>query len=291
MSAPARHARPLVLKVGGTTLEDRAPGDPLWRTIGALHAGHPGGVVLVHGGGKAVDKHLERLGFATRRREGIRITPPEQLDEIVAVLAGRINKGVTGALCASGARAVGLCLGDGGAVPTRVATKYGFDVGRVGEVVADSRGHHSGAGTGGTPVPPAAKNLLQVLLGNGFLPVVSSIGIDDAGRFLNINADEAAAGIAARLHAHALVLLTDVPGILDGSKRLVREISPGVVGGQEGIEGLISRGEITGGMIVKARAAAEVATASGVPVIITDASIASLEALGRGEAIGTRIVP
>ncbi|MBI1189969.1 MAG: acetylglutamate kinase [Tepidisphaera sp.] len=289
--------RPLVLKVGGTTLEDRAPGDALWRTIGALHAGHAGGVVLVHGGGKAVDKHLDRLGFVTQRREGIRVTPPEQLDEIVAVLAGRINKAVAGALCASGAKAVGLCLGDGMAVPTRLATKYSFDVGRVGEVVLNARtGGTPGllqrpmAGTGGTPVPPTAPNLLSVLLANGFLPVVSSIGIDEAGGFLNINADDAAAGIAARLNAAALVLLTDVPGILDGAKRLVREVSPGAVGGQEGIEGLITRGEITGGMIVKARAAAEVATTSGVPVIITDASVASLEALAKGEATGTRIV-
>lgn len=280
MSAAATRDRPLVLKVGGTTLEDRGAGDPLWRTIAALHAGHPGGVVLVHGGGKAVDKHLDRLGFVTQRREGIRITPPDQLDEIVAVLAGRINKAVTGRLCASGARAVGLCLGDGRAVPTRVATKYSFDAGRVGEVVTEPVPHEDGN----------ARNLLAVLLENGFLPVVSSIGVDDAGEFLNINADDAAAGIAARLHAHALVLLTDVPGILDGSKRLVREVGPGVVGGQDGIEGLITRGEITGGMIVKARAAAEVATTSGVPVIITDASIASLEALGRGEATGTRIV-
>src|SRR5262245_39511718 len=80
--------RPIILKVGGTTLEDQSSAPALWRAIADLSRTHNGGTLLVHGGGKAVDRHLERLGFSTERREGIRITPSDQVEEITAVLAG-----------------------------------------------------------------------------------------------------------------------------------------------------------------------------------------------------------
>lgn len=128
--------------------------------------------------------------------------------------------------------------------------------------------------------------MLPLLVAHGFLPVVSSIGIDEEdGGFLNVNADDAAAGIAKALGARALVLLTDVAGILDGEKQLVGELTA------RGVEEMIERREIKGGMIVKARAAAEVAQGSGVPVVIMAGNDAvALEKLGRGEMVGTRIV-
>src|SRR5262245_46753851 len=265
-------AGPLVIKVGGTTLEDQGAAGPLWAAVVAAQRGHAGGVVLVHGGGKAVDRHVERLGFRTERREGIRITPADQLDEITAVLAGRINKALVGRLNASGARAVGLCLGDGGAVPTTKTTRYSFDPGRVGEVAAAGRADEG--------------NLLRVLLRQGFLPVLCSIGIDSKGEFLNVNADDAAAGLVGYLGAAALILTTDVPGILDERKQLVREITP------EGIEGLIASGAIGGGMLPKARAAAAVTAGTGVPVVILSGNDpASLTAYLSGKGVGTRIVP
>lgn len=262
---------PIVIKIGGTTLEDRRSAPALWHSIAALGKSHAGGVVLVHGGGKAVDRHLDRLGFTTERREGIRITPADQLDEITGVLAGRINKSVVGSLNAAGAKAVGLCLGDGAAVPTRKADRYSFDPGRVGEV---------------TPGEYEARNLLHVLLAEGFLPVLSSIGIDEHGEFLNVNADDAAAGVAATLKAEALVLFTDVPGILDGQKRLVPEVN-----GQR-VEQMISSGEITGGMIPKARAAVQTARSIGAPVVILSGNDpAVLGEWAAGKTVGTRITP
>ncbi len=269
------HAGPVVIKVGGTMVEDPRTSPPLWNAVAKLHREHPGGVVVVHGGGKAVDRHLDRLGMTTERREGIRITPAEQLDEIVGVLAGRVNKSIVGQFLRIGVRAVGLCLGDGGAVPTAKTTRYSFDPGRVGDVVEAA----AGAAVEGKT------DLLRVLLGSGFLPVLSSIGIDGDG-FLNVNADDAAAGTARVIGASALVLMTDVPGILDGSKRLVAEIDRG------GIERLIGTGEISGGMIVKARAAVETATRIGAPVVIlSGAGAEALEAWCRGEASGTRVLP
>lgn len=268
---------PLAIKAGGTTIEDATTAPALFAALVGLSR-QPGGVVFVHGGGKAVDRHLERLGMTSERREGIRITPPEQVEEIAAVLAGSFNKRVVAGLNMAGARAVGLCLGDGRAIATRKTTRYAFDPGRVGEVIEE--------GVGRQASEASTSALLPLLVANGFLPVVSSIGIDEGdGGFLNVNADDAAAGIAKVLGARALVLLTDVAGILDGAKRFVGEVTPGKV------EEMIERGEITGGMIVKARAAAEVARASGVPVVIMAGNDAgALGKLGRGEMVGTRIV-
>lgn len=261
---------PIVIKVGGTTLEDAGAAPMLWRAIADLHAAHAGGVVLVHGGGKAVDKLLERLGFTVERREGIRVTPPEHLDVIAGVLAGTINKTVVGRLCACGAAAVGLCLGDGGDIRAVKASRYGFDPGLVGEVVV-------GAGA----KPP---RLIPSLLAGRFLPVVSSVAMDEAGGLLNINADDAAAGLAGLLHAEALFLMTDVAGIKGGDGAVIRETTP------SRIEGLIGEGVISGGMIPKARAAGAVVTRFGVPVVILSGNDqTALSAWREGRAVGTKI--
>jgi acetylglutamate kinase len=262
---------PIVIKVGGTMVEDAATAPGLWKAVAELHRRHAPGVVVVHGGGKAVDRHLDRLGMMTERREGIRITPPDQLEEIVSVLAGRVNKSIIVEFHKIGARAVGLCLGDGDSVATARTTRYSFDPGRVGDVIERPAGGDRG--------------LLSVLLAAKFLPVLSSIGIDHEG-FLNVNADDAAAGVARSIGASSLVLMTDVPGILDGEKRLIPTINAG------GIEARIASGEITGGMIVKARAAAETAARIGAPVVILSGSGPSaLESWCRGEASGTAVQP
>ena len=259
---------PLIIKIGGTALENEATAPSVWQAISQIHAARAGGVVLVHGGGKAVDRHLERLGMTSERREGIRITPPEQVDEIAAVLAGKVNKSIVGELAKYQTRAVGLCLGDGMSVKTIKTKRYTFDAGRVGEVV---------------PAHGYDCALLRVLLSHHFLPVMSSIGLDDRG-FLNVNADDAAAALARELKAAALILLTDVPGILDPNKLVVREITP------LEIETMITAGHISGGMIVKARAAAETATVTGVPVVILSGnSPTALADWAAGRSVGTRI--
>jgi len=260
---------PLVIKIGGSALENEVTAPSVWKAIAQIHAARAGGVVLVHGGGQAVDRHLLRLGLASERREGIRITPPEHAEEIAAVLAGKVNKSIVGELAKFQARAVGLCLSDGMSQKVIKTKRYSFDAGRVGEVV---RAH----GFDGA--------LIRVLLAHHFLPVLSSIGIDDRG-FLNVNADDAAAALARELSAGALVLLTDVPGILDGNKQVVKEITP------LEIETMVTAGSISGGMIVKARAAAETAVSTGVPVVILSGNDpASLADWAAGRAVGTRIV-
>ncbi len=260
--------QPLVVKIGGAALDAPATATDLWRAITECHRLLNGRLILVHGGGVLVDRHLERLGMKSERREGIRITPPDQVEQIAAVLAGRVNKAIVGAIQAQGVPAVGLCLGDGRITTTVEADQYSFDPGRVGRVAS------------GDP------RLLHVLFEAGCLPVLSSIGLAADGSFLNVNADDAAAAVAGLVGARGLVLLTDVPGILDGEKRLIARIT------QLEIESLITGGVISGGMIPKATAAARAASETGVPTIIASfKQPADLVRLARGETIGTTVAP
>ncbi|MFN0134103.1 MAG: acetylglutamate kinase, partial [Phycisphaerales bacterium] len=228
-----------------------------------------GELALVHGGGRAVDLHLARLGISSERREGIRITTEEQIDEIVGVLAGRVNKALVGAIQAATAlRAVGLCLGDGRLLESVKHDGFAFDPGRVGRV------------SGGDAA------LVSLLMRSGYLPVLSTIGLDAAGRALNINGDDGAAGLARALSARALVLLTDVPGVLDAERRLIARLPAGE------IAGLVERGVIHGGMIPKVRAAVEAARAARIPATIASWNDPDdLARLARGEPVGTLVMP
>lgn len=256
-----------IVKIGGSTLEDIDTLAPLWRRI-ASRAAEGEGLVLVHGGGKAVDALLARLGMPTARIEGLRVTPPEQMEVIAGVLAGTVNKRLVGAINAQGGRGVGLCLGDGATLRCEIMKSAPSgaraELGRVGEM----------RGTGDAA-------LLRGLLSSSFTPIVSSIGLDAAGGLLNVNADGAASAIAKLLRADRLVLLTDVPGVRDGTGRVCPSLTPGV------IQGMIDKGDITGGMIPKVRAALDAARASGIPVLIASTSAFALER----EAVGTVILP
>jgi len=274
LPAPGRRGKTLnqnltIVKIGGSTLDDMGTLAPLWRALASLSERM--GVVIVHGGGKAVDALLARLGLPVERREGLRVTPDDQIDLIAGVLAGTVNKRLVGAFNAAGGRAVGLCMGDSGVAEcrrlTRTVTGTPVDVGCVGEM------------TGGDGALPAT------LLRAGFVPVISSIGIDASGRLLNINADDGAAGLAGAMGASALVLMTDVPGIKDGSGAVCPRLTPGR------ITGMIASGEVSGGMIPKSRAAAHVVAHHGVRVVILGADPSHLMAWIGGGSVGTEIVP
>ncbi|MGH7242066.1 MAG: acetylglutamate kinase [Phycisphaerales bacterium] len=262
---------PLIVKVGGTTLEHQSTQDDLWRSLVALSKSHAGGLILVHGGGKAVDRLLDRLGIKPARMQGLRVTPEDQIPEIVGVLAGSVNKSLVGCIQRAGGKGVGLCLGDGGMLACRkvapIATDAGpADLGRVGEVVCGQA------------------ELARTLIASGYIPVLCSIGLDEGGQPLNLNADDAAAGLARGLKASALVLLTDVEGIKDKSGTFIAHATPSE------IERLIASGDIYGGMIPKTRAAAKVATETGSPVVILSGDRPDhLLRWTKGEQVGTRI--
>lgn len=264
-AAPARRG-PIVIKVGGAMLDEPSGSDAL---IDVLREPRDApGVVLVHGGGKAVDRQLARLGMTTERREGIRITPPEQMEQIAGVLAGSMNTALVGALSARGIPAVGLTLSDGFTCRVQLSRRYAFDAGRVGEIVD------------GDP------RLIRHLLAGGFMPVLSSIGTDPAGEALNVNADDAAAAVARILGASSLLLLTDVPGVLGPDGRLVESLDG------EQADAWIADGTISAGMIVKVRGAfAAVDAAAGEVGSVVIASWNDSQALRRlldGRPAGTR---
>ncbi|MCW5776986.1 MAG: acetylglutamate kinase [Phycisphaeraceae bacterium] len=256
---------PIVVKIGGRALDEAASRGPLWNALACLAREHDGGVVVVHGGGAAVDAHLARLGMFSARAHGLRITPPEHMDEVAAVLAGRVNTLLVGLLLAAGANAVGLRLGDARAARCDLHRRAGTDLGRVGEVTR---------GEGG---------VWRALLHAGCTPVISSIGFDERGCALNVNADDAAAAVARILHAHALVLLTDVPGVRGPDGGTIAECDAARA------EALIDAGVITGGMIPKARAAAATAETTGVPTVIASWDAPErLRNLTHDASVGTR---
>ncbi|MDX9912047.1 MAG: acetylglutamate kinase [Phycisphaerales bacterium] len=243
---------PIVVKLGGAAISTPRAGEawPLGMAIAGLHRDAPAGVVVVHGGGAEVDAHLARLGMGVERRAGLRVTPPEQIEEVAGVLAGKVNRRLVAMLGACGAPGVGLFLGDGSNAPggpSFVCEKHtpdGVDLGLVGRLAGGSG------------------SVLRAILDAGLMPVLSSIGALPDGTLLNINADDAADGIARIVNASAIVLLTDVPGVLDADRRLIPELDASA------IESLIASGVIAGGMAPKVRAALASATALGAPAVI-----------------------
>ena len=257
-----------VVKLGGALLDDSAALAATIDSICALHTTRPGSVIVVHGGGSSVDRHLARLGMPTEKRDGIRLTPPDQMIEISAVLSGRVNATIVAELLARGSSAVGLSLADGFLTSSMTTTRYPFNPGRVGEVVGGDA------------------KLVHTLLHAGFLPIISSVAVDAGGDLLNVNADDAAAAIARIVGATRLIFLTDVSGVLDQDGALISQITA-----QE-VATLIEQGVIYGGMIPKINNALATATETGVCVVIAgwrDKNI--LARLADGESVGSTILP
>jgi acetylglutamate kinase len=231
-----------VVKIGGSAL-----GDAAWLKAFADAASTSGvPLVVVHGGGPDITVLSERLGVEVQWHEGRRVTPPETLDVAAMVLTGRINKRIVATLLSAGVDAVGLSGIDGGLIRAQLAD--GGALGRVGRT---------------TSVRAA---LLRSLLLAGHTVVVSPISLGNDGEALNVNADDAAAAIAAALNATELIFLTDVPGVRDAAG-LRRWLDAGEAAA------LVDSGVVFGGMGVKLGAGVR-ALDSGVPSVrIGDATV------------------
>ena len=219
----------VVVKYGGHAMTDPALAASFARDIVLVRAVglQP---VVVHGGGPQIGEHLRKLGKQSEFRDGLRVTDAETLDVARMVLVGKVGRDIVSAVNASGGAALGLSGEDG-----RLVTAAPRDpaLGFVGDVAAVDPG------------------VVERLLAEEIVPVVSSIGADTAGQAYNINADTMAAALAGALGAAKAVYLTDVPGMLadasDGSS-LVSRASVAEV------EAMIASGAVSGGMIPKARA-------------------------------------
>lgn len=219
----------MVVKLGGNAMTDPAcltgfaQDVILLRSVGLKP-------VVVHGGGPQIAEHLARLGMQSEFRSGLRITDADTLEVVQMVLVGKVGRDIVAAINVHGAFAVGLSGSDGGLIR---AVHKDPDLGFVGDVARVDTG------------------ILDRLLAEEMIPVVSSIGCDEQGQSYNINADTVAAALAGALAAEKIVYLTDVAGLLadpgDPSSIVARATVAGT-------EALISDGTISGGMIPKARA-------------------------------------
>ncbi len=215
---------PIVVKLGGSLLEDSRQRKIALGAIAEAWAANPS-LVVVHGGGRKIDAQLERLGIARRVHDGLRVTDAATLEAAVGVLAGIVNKSIVAELESLGVPAAGLCGADGSTlVARRRDPADGVDYGFVG----------AGARADG--------RLLTAILSSGMLPVLAPIAAGREGGLLNLNADEAAAAIATAFRAPRLVFFTDVEGVRDPSGRTVPRL------GTREAEALLTGTAIAGGM-------------------------------------------
>ncbi len=201
--------------------------------------------VIVHGGGPQIGKLLDRLGIVSEFKGGLRVTDEETMEVVEMVLSGPINKSIVRAINQEGGKAVGLSGADGNLIVAEKATKTERDPDSHIEQVLD-------LGFVGEPTS-VDTSVLEALLkaDSQLIPVVAPVGVGKDGHRYNVNADTAAGALAAALGASRLVLLTDVAGVLDKEKKLLREIAV------DDIPGLITDGTAVGGMIPKLETAAQ----------------------------------
>jgi acetylglutamate kinase len=220
-----------VLKLGGELLEDGAAVQSAAAAIVRLASS--GALIVVHGGGRAIDAELRARGLEPRFVDGLRITDAAALDAVVSVLAGRNNTALVAAIGAAGARAVGLTGADAFIGRSR----------RAGVIGAVS-GEQVDLGLVGQP-DAVDVTLLRDLVSLGYLPVVASVGIDETGRLLNVNADTLAGHLAAALRASRLIVAGGTAGVLDRDGATIAHLAPAE------IDAMTSSGEAHSGMIAK----------------------------------------
>ncbi len=224
--------------------------------------------VIVHGGGPQISGMMKRLGKEVKFVGGVRVTDTETMQIVEMVLGGTINKEIVNLINQHGGRGVGLSGKDGSLILAKPIKENWQEMGHVGDVAE---------------VDP---QILKTLEGGRFIPVISPVGADAKGQSYNINADIVAAHIAASLLAEKLLILTDVPGILDKKGRLVPTLSR-----KEAVR-MIKKGDIRGGMLPKVEAAL-LAVDQGVrKAHIIDGRVphAPLLEIFTDEGVGTEIV-
>ena len=226
----------VVVKYGGHAMGDAALGKAFARDIALLKQSGINPIV-VHGGGPQIAAMLGKLGIESRFEGGLRVTDAKTVEVVEMVLAGSINKEIVAMINAEGEWAIGLCGKDGNMVFAEKAHKTYRDPDSNIERVLD-------LGFVGEPVE-VDRTLLDLLARSAVIPVIAPVAPGRDGNTYNINADTFAGAIAGALSATRLLFLTDVPGVLDKNKNLIKELSVADA------LALIEDGTISGGMIPK----------------------------------------
>ena len=266
----------VVVKYGGHAMGDEHLAESFGRDIALLKQVGVNPVV-VHGGGPQINAMLKRLNFESTFVDGLRVTDQAMVEVVEMVLAGTVNKHVAGLINRAGALAVGICGKDGGLIRARKLRRTVKDPGSHIERELD-------LGFVGEPEHVDVR-VIHALTGAGLIPVIAPVGVDEAGQTYNINADTVAGAVAGALGARRLLMLTDVPGVLDGDKQLIADMSVADV------EAGVASGMISGGMIPKVENCVEAVRAGVKGAVILDGRLphACLLELFRDGGLGTLI--
>jgi acetylglutamate kinase len=215
--------------------------------------------IVVHGGGPQIEAMLKKVGVQSQYAAGLRITDAKTLEIVEMVLAGSINKQMVGYINEAGGKAIGLCGKDGNMVVARKLTRTVVDPDSAIEQVID-------LGYVGEPEKVDTTVLTQIL-GRELIPVLAPVAAAANGGTFNVNADTFAGAIAGALGAKRLLLLTDVPGVLDKSKNLIKDLSV------DDARRLIADGTISGGMIPKVETCIDALDHGVEAVVILDGKV------------------
>ena len=248
----------IVIKYGGHAMGQEETARNFARDVVLLEqtAVNP---VVVHGGGPQIETMLKRLGITSQFIGGLRVTDKATMEVVEMVLAGAINKQIVSFINNAGGKAVGLTGKDGNMVVARKAMRHVFDPTTKKEMAVD-------LGFVGEP-DKVDVTVLNQILGRELIPVLAPITASAQGETFNVNADTFAGHIAGALKAKRLLLLTDVPGVLDKSKKLISELSV------DEARRLIADGTISGGMIPKVETCIEALEQGVEGVVILDGQV------------------
>jgi acetylglutamate kinase len=215
--------------------------------------------VVVHGGGPQIEAMLKKVGVKSQFAAGLRVTDEATLEVVEMVLAGSINKQMVGYINEAGGKAIGLCGKDGNMVVARKLTRTVVDPDSAIEKIVD-------LGFVGEP-EKVDTTVLDEVLGRKLIPVLAPVAAGANGGTFNVNADTFAGAVAGALKAKRLLLLTDVAGVFDKSKKLIKELTA------DEARALIADGTISGGMIPKVETCIDALERGVEAVVILDGKV------------------
>lgn len=269
------HGKTIVVKYGGNAMTDPELENSFARDIVLLKTVGLNPIV-VHGGGPQIGDLLARIGKESKFIDGMRVTDAETMDVVEMVLGGLVNKSIVNLINQNGGRAVGLTGKDGNLIRAKkmLLSKTDesgkteeLDIGHVGEVAG------------------IKTDVVEMVIASDFIPVIAPVGVGDGGESYNINADLVAGKVAEALKAEKLILLTNIPGVMDKDKNVLTGLST------QDIDDLIADGTIYGGMLPKIACALDAVKGGVISAHIIDGRVphATLLEVFTDEGMGTLI--